>query len=112
MSSRSRCPSAGKNDRRAVTAGAANRGEGPERQGSDTACHALPDLLPDPYKRNGAAGPRRQGNKSLIRQAGKRNMRVHRRFANKSCPDNYWDGWHGEISKDAGKRLAVEPSNP
>jgi hypothetical protein len=111
---RSWCTSSAANDQRAVTIEVANDG------GADTGWHvsdkaltALIDLCADVCKRNGIHRLVWKGDKSLVGQADKQNMTVHRWFAAKSCPGDYLYGKHGYIADEVNKRLAAAaPGNP
>ena len=103
---RSWCTSSASNDHRAVTIEVANDGD--ESTGwhvSDKAYTALIDLCTDICKRNGIKELKWQGDKSLIGQADKQNMTVHRWFANKSCPGDYLYNLHGQIAREVNVRL-------
>jgi hypothetical protein len=102
---RSWCSSNGENDHRAVTIEVANDGGAPDWHVSDKGLAALIELCADICRRNGIKKLLWKGDKSLIGQADKQNMTVHRWFAAKSCPGDYLYNLHGKIADEVNKRL-------
>lgn len=80
---------------------------------TDAACEGLIKLLVDICKRHPTIGRLRwQGDKSLVGQADKQNIAVHRWFALKSCPGDYIYERLGDIAMEVNKRLDAEQSTP
>ena len=106
---RSWCTSSAANDNRAVTIEVANDG-GAETgwHVSDRAYAALLDLVTDICRRNGIGKLLWEGDPSLIGQAARQNMTVHRWFAAKSCPGDYLYNLHPQIAAEVNRRLGVK----
>lgn len=106
---RSWCTSSSSNDNRAITIEVASDTTHPYAV-NDKAYAALITLVTDICKRNGIKELKWKADKSLIGQADKQNMTVHRWFANKSCPGDYLYSRHGEIAAEVNKRLGAGES--
>lgn len=102
---RSWCTSSRLNDHRAITIEVASETEHPY-EATDKAYRALINLLVDICKRNNIKELKWKADKSLIGQADKQNMTVHRWFANKACPGEYLYSRHGQIAKEVNTLLA------
>ena len=101
---RSWCTSSSANDNRAITIEVASDKEHPYKV-TDKAYAGLLDLVTDICKRNGIKQLLWKADKTLIGQADKQNMTVHRWFANKACPGDYLYNLHPAIAAEVNKRL-------
>lgn len=108
---RSWCTSSASNDHRAITIECASDKSEPYAVNSKVYA-ALIDLCTDICKRNGIKELKWKADKSLIGQADKQNMTVHRWFANKSCPGDYLYNLHGQIAAAVNKRLKGNAEHP
>jgi LysM repeat protein len=108
---RSWCTSSAANDNRAITIEVASDTFAPYAVNAK-AYAALIDLVTDICQRNGIRKLLWKGDKSLIGQADKQNMTVHRWFANKSCPGDYLYERHGAIADEVNRRLSAADTAP
>jgi len=104
---RSWCSSNKANDHRAITIEVASDTSHPYAV-TDAAYKALINLLVDICQRNNIKQLLWKGDKSLVGQADKQNMTVHRWFANKACPGDYLYNRHGKIAEEVNKRLNAQ----
>ena len=103
---RSWCSSNKENDHRAITIEVASDTKAPYAV-TDKAYEALINLVADICKRNGIAGLKWKGDKSLVGKVDQQNMTVHRWFANKACPGDYLYGKMGDIAAKVNKILGI-----
>lgn len=96
------------NDHRAITIEVASDTTEPYKI-NDAAYKSLIKLLVDICQRNNIQELKWQGDKSLVGQADKQNMTVHRWFANKSCPGDYLYNLHGQIAAEVNEKLDPLP---
>jgi hypothetical protein len=101
---RSWCTSSRANDQRAVTIEVASDTTAPYKV-TDKALAGLIDLCADICERHCVAQLLWKGDKSLVGQAEKQNMTVHRWFTAKACPGEYLYGKLGYIADEVNKRL-------
>lgn len=104
------CTSSASNDNRAITIEVASDTYHPYKV-NDAAYKSLIKLLVDICKRNNIKELKWKADKSLIGQADKQNMTVHRWFANKSCPGDYLYNLHGQIAKEVNAQLGSDTSS-
>lgn len=96
------------NDHRAITIEVASDTTPPYKI-NDVAYKSLIALLVDICQRNNIKELKWQGDKSLVGQADKQNMTVHRWFANKSCPGDYLYNLHSQIAAEVNEKLNPAP---
>lgn len=109
---RSWCSSSSSNDNRAITIECASDTTHPYAI-NDKVYKALIELCADICKRNGIDELKWKADKSLIGQADKQNMTVHRWFANKSCPGDYIYNRLGQIASEVNAKLnGGSPNKP
>ena len=102
---RSWCSSNGTNDNRAITIEVASDTTHPYAV-TAKAYAALLDLVTDICKRNGIKKLVWSTNKNdRVNHLNGCNMTVHRDFANKACPGEYFYSRHGEIAAEVNRRL-------
>lgn len=104
---RSWCSGSAANDNRAITIEVSSDSSHPYAV-TDAAYRSLIELTADICRRNGIEELRWQGDKSLIGQADKQNMTVHRWFEAKACPGDWLYSRHGEIAAAVNKKLREE----
>lgn len=95
-----------KNDMRAITIEVASDSKPPYAI-TDAAYKSLVQLCADICRRNNIPGLKWRADKSLIGQADKQNMTVHRWFASKSCPGQYIYDRLGQIADEVNAILGV-----
>ena len=101
---RSWCSSNADNDNRAITIECASDSKYPYAI-NDAVYKTLIELCADICKRNNIKELKWKADKSLIGQADKQNMTVHRWFAKKSCPGQYIYERLGQIAEEVNKKL-------
>ncbi len=106
---RSWCSSNAANDNRAVTIECASDTTHPYAI-NDKVYKSLINLCVDICRRNGIKALKWKADKSLIGQADKQNMTVHRWFANKACPGDYIYNRLGQIASEVNARLGNNAS--
>src|SRR5574344_1266979 len=107
---RSWCSSSPENDNRAITIECASDTTDPYAI-NDKVYKSLIDLCVDICRRNNV--PKRIGkaDKRLIGQVDKENRRVHRWFANRSCPGDYIYNRLGKIAEEVNAKLGKATSS-
>lgn len=110
-SDRSWCSSSGANDNRAITIEVASDNYYPYAV-NEKAFHALIELCADICRRNGIKELKWKADKSLIGQADKQNMTVHRWFAATACPGDYLYNRMGDIARKVNEKLGVSQPEP
>lgn len=103
------CSSNAANDNRAVTIECASDTTHPYAI-NDKVYKSLINLCVDICRRNGIKALKWKADKSLIGQADKQNMTVHRWFANKACPGDYIYNRLGQIASEVNARLGNNAS--
>lgn len=107
---RSWCSYSSSNDDRAITIECASDTKHPYAI-NDKVYKALVGLCADICKRNGIPELKWKADKSLIGQADKQNMTVHRWFANKACPGDYIYDRLGQIASEVNAKLGSSGSS-
>jgi hypothetical protein len=103
---RSWCSSSRENDNRAITIEVACDPSEPYAV-NDVAYNALIQLVADICKRNNIKKLLWKNDKSLIGQADKQNMTLHRWFANTLCPATFLINHHADIAEQVNKILGA-----
>ena len=101
---RSWCSSSSANDNRSVTIECASD-KTPPYTINNTVYNTLIELCADICRRNNIKKLIWKADKSLIGQAGKQNLTVHRWFSNTACPGDYIYGKLGQVAKDVNDKL-------